>query len=575
MTARGSDIWDASDEFHYAYKRLSGEGSIVAKVLGVKITHDWAKAGVMIRDTLAPDSAHAAVYVTPSNGVAFERRLTMGDITSRDNQTGITAPHWVKLIRTGNTFTAQHSVDGSTWETLGLPATIPMATDVYIGLALTSHDTGETCTAQFSDVTIAGTVTGQWQSQDIGIASNTADQLYVAVEDSAGKSAVVKHEDPNAVLLETWDEWNIDLKDFIGVNMAAVKKMVIGVGDRINPQLGGTGSLYVDDIRLYIPRCLPKLVKPAADLDNDCVVDYLDLEIMTADWLKSDSIVSTVAPSDANLVVHYTFDGDASDSSGNNYHGIEMCGPTYVEGKLGQAIHLDGLDDYVAITDVNYTGTDYPEVTVAAWVRTTNEDGQIATFDRSENWRLEIGGSWSSGTAWYAGGPGLVGWHVWDSAGVQIDTGVAPEFPANTGRVDDGQWHHVAGVFDNGTLIIYIDGDPKKPYFGGATFGRGRYPRYGFIGAGSEADFPPPIGRQTGAYLEGDVDEVYIYHRVLIPAEIAYLADDSPADGELYIAVPSAANLYDEEPLLSKSVNFKDIALLVEQWLDELLWPAE
>ncbi len=392
----------------------------------------------------------------------------------------------------------------------------------------------------------------------------------MAIASSGGTPAVVYYEDrhdPNVipVQINTWTEWNIDLREFSaqGANLTNVNSISIGFGDKANPQPGGSGKMYFDDIRLYRPRCVLELLpKPPADLNNDCVVDYLDLETMAANWLETDAVVSNVAPDPAGLVAHYKLDGDASDSSGNNNHGIEKGGPTYVEGIYGQAIHLDGFDDYVAIQNLNYTGYDYTEVTVCAWVRTSDEEGQIASFDRSENWRLEIGGE-------YAGGDGLVGWEVWTSDG-QRDT---TSYPDNTRRVDDGRWHHLAGVFDNGTLTIYIDGNPETPYPGGATFGRGRYTRYGFLGCGSEATYPYPIGRQTGAYLEGDLDDVRIYSRVLSQAEIRYLADETPGDGELYVPVPPTANLHNEESPLSRSVNFKDFVLLAEGWLDEQLWP--
>ena len=561
MVARGADIWDTSDEFHYAYKRLSGEGSITAQVFSISLTNGWAKAGVMIRDTLAPNSAHAAVYVTPNNGVAFERRLTMGDITSRDNQTEINYPHWVKLTRTGNTFTAHHSTDGATWEQLGIPETIAMGADVYIGLALTSHNVNQTCVADFYDVNITGAVSGQWQSQDIGIASNTAEQLYVAVEDSAGKSAVVKHEDPNAVLEDTWQEWNIALKDFTGVNMAAVKKMVIGVGDIVNPQPGGAGSLYVDDIRLYIPRCLTDVLKPAADLSNNCMVDYPDLEIMAEDWLLSSYPVTAEAVSDANLVAHYTFDGNANDSTGAN-NGVVVGNATYVEGKVGQAIHFD-FDGYVAIENLYYDSTGHPEVSVMAWIRTSNPDLQkIVSFDRDEYWRLGINAE--------AAGDGQIQWCVMtlvDGTEVQVDYG-------STTRVDDGQWHHVAGVFDNGTLTIYIDGSAEDPNTsGGITFGTG-LTRYGFIGVGSEATV---FNRDTGPeqYFDGDLDDVRIYSRALSHAEIANLAG-VPAGETLnqrlltILSTASDTDLHDDE-----TINLKDYALLADTWLDEQLWPAE
>ena len=566
------NISGTSDEFHFAYQQLNGAGSIIAKAEWVRDADDNAQAGVMIRDTLDPDSAHAAVLletndIVANTEVSFDRRATKTGGTTSTTVAGIRAPQWLKIERdaAGN-ITGSYSADGVTWTNLG-GELITMSAPAYIGLAVASENAGVTCEAQFSNVQITG-AGGQWANQDIGILVNAPEPMYVAVANSGGTPAVVYYEDPeepNATQIDTWTQWNIDLKEFSdqGVNLANVDSISIGFGDKANPQPGGSGKMYFDDIRLYRPRCMLELLpKPAADLDSDCVVDYLDLEIMTGDWLESDSIVVNVTPDPAGLMLHYKFDGNADDSSGNNYHGIEMDGPTYVDGKFGQAIHLDGIDDYVAIQDMSYVGTGHPEVTACAWIRTTESgDGIIASFDRSEFWRLEINGA--------GGGPGQVGWDVWSvTANTYMDYG-------STTRVDDGQWHHVAGVFDNGTMIIYIDGSAEEPFFSAdSTFGRARaYPRYGFVGSNSEASYPPPTGRPDGGYFEGDVDELYVYHRALSLAEIRYLADDTPGDGEFYVPVPSVANLYNEEPPLARSVNFKDFVLLADGWLDEQLWP--
>ncbi len=560
MTARGADIWGTSDEFGFVYKQLSGAGTIIAKVESVRNTHNWAKAGVMIRDTLDPNSVHAMTVVTPASGVAFQRRTTRGDTSTGTTQAGITAPQWVKIERdmAGNV-TASYSADGTAWTQLG-GELITMSTPMYIGLALTSHDTNITCEATFSNVQITGTVGPQWANQDIGILVNAPEPMYVAVANSGGTPAVVYHPDANATQISTWTEWNIELQQFAdqGLNLANVDKLSIGFGDRSNPQPGGSGKMYFDDIRLYRPRCLPELVKPAGDFSNNCVVDMADLEVMAGDWLKSDSVAATAAPDPAGLVAHYKFDGNASDSSGNNNHGSEKGGPTYVAGKFDQAISLDGFDDYVAIQNMQYAGTHYAQVSVCAWIRTSSSPGEkmIASFDRNEYWRLTIGGG-------DAGGPGLVGWHVMTSMG-QVDYG-------SSGRVDDGQWHHVAGVFDNGTLTIYIDGSAETPAFGGPAFGTGDT-RYGFLGIGSEAAEFNGRPNQTG-YFDGELDDVRIYNHALSQAEIAYLADETPGDGELYIPVSSAANMYDAEPPGSKSVNFMDFAVLIDSWLDEQLWP--
>ena len=557
MTSRGADIWGTSDEFHFAYRQLTGVGAIIAKVESVRNSHNWAKAGVMIRDSLEPDSVHAMMVVTPAQGVSYQRRTAAGDVSSSDTQAGIAAPQWVKIERDlGGMVTASYSDDGTTW-TLLATEVIAMNPPLYIGLALTSHATDITCEATFSDVQITGAVDPQWLSQDIGILSNDPEPVYVALADGSGAAAVVFHDDPNAALTDAWTEWNIDLAEFSGVDLTSVNTISIGLGDRNNPQPGGSGTMYFDNIRLYRPRCLPSLAKPDADLNNDCLVDHLDLALMAAEWLKSDSTAATDAPDTAALVAHYRFDGNASDSSGNNYHGAEKSGAGYVPGRSGQALHLDGVDDYVAIRDMSYAASDLTQVTVSAWIRTDSPANQIvASFDRNEYWRLQLAGE--------AGGPGLLGWSVMTSSG-QVDYG-------SSRRVDDGQWHHVAGVFDNGTLTMYIDAGPEASVFGGSTFGTGTI-RFGFIGIGSEATEFDGRPNATG-YFDGDLDEVRIYDRALTQAEIAYLADTSPEDGQLYIPVPSVANVLDDEAEGSRAVNFRDFAVLMGQWLKQELWPV-
>jgi hypothetical protein len=85
-----------------------------------------------------------------------------------------------------------------------------------------------------------------------GEASNGRDPLYGGIEDSAGQVAVVVHPDAEAMRATGWQTWHISLIEVraAGVNVAAVRKIMIGVGDRKNPKSGGTGRLYIDDIRL-------------------------------------------------------------------------------------------------------------------------------------------------------------------------------------------------------------------------------------------------------------------------------------------------------------------------------------
>jgi len=253
MTAAGADIWGNADEFHFAYKELSSPGSIIAKVESVQNTHNWAKAGVMIRDTLDAGSTQAMTAITPAQGVSFQRRSVAGDNTSKTDQVGITAPYWVKIERDiGGFVTASYSADGVSWTPLGSEA-ISMNAPMYVGLALTSHDAALTCEATFSNVQITGTVSPQWVSQDIGIPSNDPEPMYVTLASSGGTPTVVHHPDAGATQMDTWTEWRIDLQEFSGVNLTNVDRLSIGFGDKNNPQPGGSGMMYFDDIRLYPP----------------------------------------------------------------------------------------------------------------------------------------------------------------------------------------------------------------------------------------------------------------------------------------------------------------------------------
>ena len=129
-----------------------------------------------------------------------------------------------------------------------------MASNVYIGLALTSHSAGVTCEAKFSNVRTTGTVGGQWANQDIGIASNAAEPLYVTIANAGGAPAVVTHEDPAAATIDDWAQWTIPLQSFSdqGINLRNVDSIAIGLGTTGDPSAaGGIGTVYIDDIRLY------------------------------------------------------------------------------------------------------------------------------------------------------------------------------------------------------------------------------------------------------------------------------------------------------------------------------------
>jgi F5/8 type C domain/Protein of unknown function (DUF1349) len=262
--AAGADIWSTADEFRFVYKALTGDASIVVRVDSMVERDPWTKAGVMIRESLEAGSKFAAVYITPANGCRFHTRTASNvDATSDTSvataeQIAITAPYWVKLERSGNEFSGFYSADGSSWTAMSWnPQTISMLGSIRIGLAVTSHSAGNPTSAEFSGMATTGNVTGAWEAATIGVAqpSNDPESVYVAVTDGAGHTAVVTHPDPEATTLAQWQEWAISLETLsaAGVNLAGVKTLSIGVGTPDNPQAGGTGTLYIDDILVGHP----------------------------------------------------------------------------------------------------------------------------------------------------------------------------------------------------------------------------------------------------------------------------------------------------------------------------------
>src|SRR5262249_42035521 len=152
------------------YRRLSGDGEIVARVLGVGNTDFWSKAGVMIRESLDANARNAFMFETPHDvnpphdEPVFQWRPSTGSATTdtANHRNGIqAAPVWLDLVRSGNQFTGFWSVDGFTWNRLGNPVTVAMSADVYVGLALTAHNnSGVLNTSTFDNVLVTQASSG-------------------------------------------------------------------------------------------------------------------------------------------------------------------------------------------------------------------------------------------------------------------------------------------------------------------------------------------------------------------------------------------------------------------------------
>ena len=235
LTGAGADIWNNSDEFTYAYKTLTGDGTLVARVTSIGTGHQHLGQGR--RDDPRQrqrrlDACHDGHHrPTGGNGASFQyRAATNGASANSDSTAVVAAPYWVKIERSGDTFTGYTSADGKTWSQVGTTV-IAMADPVLIGMAVTSHVAGEDRTFQFESIAATGTVTGTWQGAVINAAQyNDAAAMYLTVTDSAGKTATATS--ATAAIVADWTRWTIPMSSLNGVSFSKVKKLTIGVGDQ-------------------------------------------------------------------------------------------------------------------------------------------------------------------------------------------------------------------------------------------------------------------------------------------------------------------------------------------------------
>jgi regulation of enolase protein 1 (concanavalin A-like superfamily) len=153
VTGAGAAIWGTADSFRFAYQALNGDGQIVARVTGLQNTHSSAKAGVMLRSGLTAGAAHVILDLEPSGEIDFMTRPASGVATTWLAGSTQAPPAWLRLARAGSTVTASVSADGTTWRVVGT-RTVSMGASVYVGLAVTSHNTAVGNTATFDNVTV-------------------------------------------------------------------------------------------------------------------------------------------------------------------------------------------------------------------------------------------------------------------------------------------------------------------------------------------------------------------------------------------------------------------------------------
>jgi uncharacterized repeat protein (TIGR03806 family) len=154
LIASGADIWENADGFHFACTPLDGDGQIVARVTSMQFTDPWAKAGVMFRENFSPGSKHAIMVVTAGGFSSFQWRNAENNPSGNTDGPSCQIPYWVKLVRSGDTFTGCVSADGENWRRVD-SVTVPMEKKIYVGLALSAHNNSALNSSLFDNVEVS------------------------------------------------------------------------------------------------------------------------------------------------------------------------------------------------------------------------------------------------------------------------------------------------------------------------------------------------------------------------------------------------------------------------------------
>ncbi len=170
LIAGGADVWGVKDEFHFSYLEQTGDFDLAARIESLSAPHLYTKAGLMAREELTDNSRHIFFQAFPNNkprnknngGYEFQyRRDKGGEMKAIYPAKAESAPEfpvnypntWIRLKRAGNVFTGFVSADGKTWKAY-TTFTLELPEKIYLGLAVTSHNTKESATAVFRDITL-------------------------------------------------------------------------------------------------------------------------------------------------------------------------------------------------------------------------------------------------------------------------------------------------------------------------------------------------------------------------------------------------------------------------------------
>ena len=257
--------------------------------------------------------------------------------------------------------------------------------------------------------------------------------------------------------------------------------------------------------------------------------EFIDIVLAEESAQTITAAVPTKTP-----IAWWKFDGDANDITGNNNDGVVSGNPTYQAGVFGQAIGLDGEGNYVDCgnkTTLSLTN----QLTLTAWIKVGKFDKEYQTIvSKGDNsWRLSRAGK-SNSIEFACNGTAATKWN---------GTGEVPWAVIGTTNLNDGKWHHVAGVFDSSTLYLYIDGVLEAAKAAAKSIDISNYD----VCIGSNAQAPKRD-------WNGLVDDVRIYDYALSQGEIISVMGKR----EINLSEPVSATLFNIAKRYDKAKKFEE-----------------
>ena len=192
VTGGGSDIWNTADQFNFASTNYTGDGTMIALVLSLQNSDPgsgWSKAGLMFRNDSTAGSVNVSIVATAGQGVSSQWRSTTGGSSSFSADGGITAPVWLKLVRSGGNFTGYYSTNGSNWVQVS-SQTVAMSNTVMAGFDVTAHNNSALNTATFTNFSLGFVAT-----PPVNVTINATNVISTVPPDAFG------------IFMAVWDTW--------------------------------------------------------------------------------------------------------------------------------------------------------------------------------------------------------------------------------------------------------------------------------------------------------------------------------------------------------------------------------